>query len=106
MKTPVNIEITKGVGAISNYRGLISSEDLASILAGNMNKPFVKLEEVYWTEPVWSEDEKRMEHRIVRPGFTPPYEHHQSTLWFRPEHLAAILPMATLSDGPETIATE
>jgi|GEM_PF-5285030 hypothetical protein len=104
MKTPVNIEITKGVGAISNYRGLISSEDLACILAGNINKPFVKLEEVYWVDQVWVAEGKHLEHRIVRLGITPPYEHHQSTLWIRPEHIAAILLMETLGVVPETIS--
>ncbi len=97
MNTPVNIEITKGVGTISNYRGLISSEDLASILAGNINKPFVKLEKVYWTNEVWNEKKKCSEHCIVRLGITPPYEHHTSTIWIRPEHIATILPMEKLT---------
>ena len=95
MNTPVNIEITKGVGSISNYRGLISSEDLSSILAGSIKKPFVKLEKVCWTTEVWSEG-KRTGHVIVRLGVTPPYEHHESTIWIRPEHIAVILPMAQL----------
>ena len=101
MKTAVNIEITKGVGEISSYRGLVDADALEAILDGSYDAPFVRLEEVLWTEKRWNPARERSEHVVIRIGETEPYEHHTGEVWFRPCHIATILPMTKFPDQAE-----
>lgn len=98
MKTPVYIELTKGVGEITSYRGLIDASVLEGILDGSYEAPFVRIEKALWTDTRWNPARERTEHLQVRLGETPPYENHTGEIWFRPSHIATIQPMMKLPD--------
>ena len=101
MKTPIYIEVHKGVDEVSSYQGLIDSEVLAAVLEGTCEDEFVRLERVQWTEEVWDSERNQTVTNLVRLGSTPPHDYFTGEIWLRPHQISMIKALWKL---PEELA--
>lgn len=87
------IETTKGTQTVLNYRGRCDETLVEKIISGEVATGWLEIQNVYYTEERWDEEEQFHEVFIRKYGRDGSHVNMSGVKFLRIEHIVSIAPM-------------